>query len=149
MLSFETPIGVLTVIATNTGIRQVLFGARKGEAPNELERTAKRQILEYFAGERREFTVPLDRPESAGFRGRVQLALSSISFGQVKTYGELAKELGNPGAARAVGTACATNPLPILVPCHRVLAKRGLGGYLGGLPAKQYLLRLEGIHLQA
>src|SRR5699024_5819905 len=95
-------------------------------------------------GSRREFDVPLDHTLSTGFRQRVQRYLPRIGYGDTLTYKEVAALVGNPGAVRAVGTACATNPLPIVVPCHRVLrSDGGLGGYLGGLAPTNTLLPLE------
>lgn len=149
MLCFDTGLGPLTVVSSELGIAQVLFDAHPSHNPTELEKRARAEILEYFGGARQLFDVPLDRPEPKTFRDEVQRHLASISYGETVTYGELAQRLGRPGAARAVGTACARNPLPILVPCHRVLAKNGLGGYLGGLEAKRRLLELERLHWRA
>lgn len=139
MLSFDTTIGPLTVTASEKGITNVSFGDSTCENVSPLEEQARQEIDEYLAGTRKHFTVPLDPPATTAFRQRVWEAVASISYGETKTYSEL-------GAARAVGTACARNPLPILVPCHRVVAKNGLGGYLGGLPIKQHLLELERLH---
>ncbi|MEJ6013951.1 methylated-DNA--[protein]-cysteine S-methyltransferase [Corynebacterium sp. H127] len=149
MLSFVSAIGPLTLVSSGNGIQHVRFCTAETCEPTTWEQQARAEIEEYLAGKREKFTVPLDRPEPKNFRQEVQWALASISFGEVKTYGQLAAELGRPGAARAVGTACARNPLPILVPCHRVLAKSGLGGYLGGLSAKGFLLDLERIDWHA
>jgi methylated-DNA-[protein]-cysteine S-methyltransferase len=103
------------------------------------------ELEEYFAGRRRRFTIPLDRSARRGFRGEVLDALESVPYGETISYGELAAEAGRPGAARAVGSAMATNPLPIVVPCHRVTRAGGvLGHYGGGSDAKERLLRLEG-----
>ncbi|QMV84379.1 methylated-DNA--[protein]-cysteine S-methyltransferase [Corynebacterium hindlerae] len=146
MLCFDTTLGPLTVVSSATGIKQVLFDAHSSENPTPFEQQARAEIVEYLAGERKIFEVPLDRATPKTFGDEVRRQLSSISYGQTKTYGELAKQLGKPHAARAVGTACARNPLPILVPCHRVVGAHGLGGYLGGLETKQYLLELERIH---
>lgn len=136
------------MIASADGISRVHFEAGENKDPTQLERQAQREIEEYFAGERKEFSVKVCQPQGDGFYARVQRELASISYGEVLTYGELAARLGSPGASRAVGTACARNPVPILVPCHRVVAKNGLGGFLGGLSAKQHLLELERIHWQ-
>lgn len=114
-------------------------------APTEVEELAVAQIEEYLAGTRSEFTVPVAMPATETFRGQVQRALLDIPCGQTWTYAELAAHVGNPKAARAVGTACATNPLPILVPCHRVVRAGGdLGNYLGGAEIKRMLLAVEG-----
>jgi methylated-DNA-[protein]-cysteine S-methyltransferase len=113
------------------------------KAPKRLEGVA-REIDEYFAKHRRSFDVKLDLSLSRGFRQLVQTHLPEIGYGQTRSYREVAELVGNPNAVRAVGTACATNPLPIVVPCHRVLRTDGtLGGYIGGLEAKTTLLKLE------
>lgn len=96
------------------------------------------------AGTRRGFEVPVDYALSSGFRRTVQQYLPLIEYGHTRSYKEVAASVGNPNAVRAVGTACATNPLPVVIPCHRVLRSDGsLGGYLGGLEAKSTLLELE------
>jgi methylated-DNA-[protein]-cysteine S-methyltransferase len=105
---------------------------------------AARQVEEYFAGTRHRFDLPLDYRLSGGFRRTVQQLLPSIEYGHTLSYKQVAELVGNPKAVRAVGTACATNPLPVVVPCHRVLRTDGaLGGYIGGLDAKTTLLALE------
>ena len=104
-----------------------------------------RQLDEYFGQRRTRFEIILDRSLSHGFRGEVQRFLPDIAYGHTQTYAEVAVHLGHPRAVRAVGSACATNPLPVVVPCHRVLrSDGGLGGYLGGVEAKTRLLELEG-----
>ncbi|MGX6396007.1 methylated-DNA--[protein]-cysteine S-methyltransferase [Rothia kristinae] len=114
------------------------------QARDHLENAAT-QLGEYFAGRRRDFQLPLDRSLSAGFAERVHRGLQRIPFGTTRTYRDLAEEAGSPRAVRAVGTACAGNPLPVIVPCHRVVrTDGGLGGYVGGLEAKRTLLTLEG-----
>jgi len=147
----ETPIGALRLVASARGLRRVDFanGAKPAShsgddrAKAHLAR-AEKQLREYFAGQRREFTLTLD-PEGDGFPQRVWQALSEIPFGETLTYGQVAARLGNRAAARAVGRACATNPIPVVVPCHRVLDSAGkLHGYGGGLWRKQRLLELEG-----
>jgi methylated-DNA-[protein]-cysteine S-methyltransferase len=112
-------------------------------APRRLD-AAARELDEYFGGRRRVFDLPLDLSLSAGFRQLVQRHLPEIGYGQTRTYGQVAELVGNPRAVRAVGTACSTNPLPVVVPCHRVLRADGaVGGYIGGPDAKRALLRLE------
>lgn len=155
----SSPVGELMLVATPRGLVRVAFAsegfddvlgtlARKLsprilEAPHRLE-TAARGLDEYFAGKRQHFDVELDFALSSGFRASVQRYLSSIAYGQTESYRQVAVRVGNPNAVRAVGSACATNPLPIVVPCHRVLRSDGsLGGYLGGLDAKRTLLNLE------
>lgn len=113
---------------------------------------AHRQLREYFAGNRTDFDLSLDldtlqrigAPGSTGFQQEVQLAMVNIPYGQTLSYGEIAANIGNPGAARAVGSACANNPFPIVVPCHRVVRSDGSRGhYTGGSGIKDFLLNLE------
>lgn len=155
----ETPIGRLMVIGGERGVVRVAF-EREGfpavlatvaervsprllHAPWKLDAIA-REFDEYFAGRRHHFQTPVDFVLSSGFRLSVQRELPAIGYGSTMTYRELAERLQNPRAVRAVGTACATNPLPVIVPCHRVVRTDGaLGGYLGGLEAKTILLELE------
>ena len=146
----DTPIGALTVIANDVGICRVWFGDLEDNvsgttvADAHLE-TALTQLREYFDGERTSFDVTIDRSGRAGFRGEVLDALETVSFGQTMTYGDLAARAGRPKAARAVGSAMATNPIAIIVPCHRVLPTGGgVGQFGGGVPAKEWLLRREG-----
>jgi methylated-DNA-[protein]-cysteine S-methyltransferase len=118
-------------------------GPRILQARAGLE-AAARQLDEYFARRRRRFDLPLDWRLSDGFRRRVLHHLGDIAYGSTASYAAVAAAVGHPRAARAVGTACATNPLPVVVPCHRVVRSDGsLGGYGGGIPAKQALLQLE------
>jgi methylated-DNA-[protein]-cysteine S-methyltransferase len=155
----DSPIGPLLLAATDDGLVRVAFeregfddvlaslservGPRLLAAPARLD-AAARQLEEYFAGTRRAFDLPLDDRLSSGFRRVVQHYLPHIGYGRTATYKQVAESVGNPGAVRAVGTACATNPLPLVVPCHRVLRTDGsLGGYLGGAAAKEALLELE------
>lgn len=155
----DSPVGPLLLAATDAGLVRVAFenedfGAvltsladtlspRVLKAPARLD-TAARELGEYFAGTREGFDLVLDHALSSGFRRTVQEYLPRIGYGRTLTYTQVAAEVGNPKAVRAVGSACATNPLPVVVPCHRVLRSDGrLGGYLGGLEAKAALLALE------
>lgn len=153
-LRFESPIGELLLVASEKGLTYLAFADENYAActvdstpgANAILEQGKAELQEYFAGKRKEFATPLDWPSEANFnfRGKVQHHLLTIPYGESRTYKELAAELNNSGAVRAVGTACATNPLPIFAPCHRVLRSDGtLGGYRGGLEAKQWLLDLE------
>jgi methylated-DNA-[protein]-cysteine S-methyltransferase len=103
------------------------------------------QIGQYFSGGRKQFAVPFVFPEGARFSRKVWGRMRLIPFGKTATYGDLADSMGSPHACRAVGNACAANPLPLLVPCHRVVGKRGLGGFSAGLGWKRFLLALEKI----
>lgn len=158
----DTPVGTLLLAATQVGLVRVAFkqegfdsvldslsrqiSPRILESPARLD-VAAHELDEYFAGGRRQFDLPLDTSLSSGFRGEVRGYLPHISYGRTNTYKEVAEQVGRPRAVRAVGTACATNPLPVVVPCHRVLrSDGGLGGYLGGLDAKKLLLELESDH---
>jgi methylated-DNA-[protein]-cysteine S-methyltransferase len=156
----DSPVGTLLLAATGTGLVRVAYereqfdrvlealatrlSPRVLRAPHRLD-VAARQLEEYFSGRRTAFDIPLDYALSAGFRQLVQRHLPQIPYGRTETYKEVATVVGNPKAVRAVGSACATNPLPVVVPCHRVLRTDGsLGGYIGGLDAKTALLTLEG-----
>lgn len=140
---FDTPLGPLTVAADAGGVTAVDFGPAPGGAETPLLAEARRQVTAYFAGTLRAFSLPLN-PAGTPFQRRVWAALSAIPYGETRTYGELAHGLGS--GPRAVGGACGRNPLPLIVPCHRVLASTGLGGYSGGEggATKTALLRLEG-----
>ena len=143
----DSPIGALRVVGGGAGVSRVCFAGEPLpiDAPSDHPAAAQ-QLAEYFAGQRRDFTVPLDLRGVTAFRGLVLRELAKVPYGRTTTYAELARAVGNPKAVRAVGSACATNPLPLLIPCHRVLRSDGqLGGYRGGVQAKRYLLELEGI----
>jgi methylated-DNA-[protein]-cysteine S-methyltransferase len=115
------------------------------EAPAELD-AVRRELDLYFEGKLERFDLPLDWSLSDGFRLRVQRAIARIPYGQTRSYTEVATKAGNERAVRAAGTACGSNPIPLVVPCHRVLRTGGaLGGYGGGLPMKQALLEMEGV----
>ncbi|MHC9297172.1 methylated-DNA--[protein]-cysteine S-methyltransferase [Mycobacterium sp. LTG2003] len=157
--TIDTPVGPLLLAATEIGLVRVAYDSENHDsvldvlaaklsprilrAPKRLD-AAAREIDEYFAGRRRNFDLPLDYSLSSGFRQLVQRQLAHIPYGRTESYKTVAQTVGNPNAVRAVGTACATNPLPVVVPCHRVLRSDGsLGGYIGGLGAKTTLLDLE------
>ncbi len=162
----ETPIGPLLLVATGRGLVNVVFHAdgptvrralsrlagrlgaepvRDDDAP--VPARAARELDAYFRGELREFSVPLDWSSTSGFNGRVLRVLAeSVPYGTVVDYGTLARRVGEPGAARAVGVAMGSNPLPVVVPCHRVVeSDGGIGGFGGGLETKRALLALEGV----
>jgi methylated-DNA-[protein]-cysteine S-methyltransferase len=115
------------------------------EAPKELDEV-RRELDLYFEGKLESFDLPLDWQLSGGFRQRVLRAIDRIPYGQTRSYTEMARTAGNERAVRAAGSACGSNPIPLVVPCHRVLRTGGaLGGYGGGLPMKEALLHLEGV----
>jgi methylated-DNA-[protein]-cysteine S-methyltransferase len=155
----DSPLGPLGVFVTPRGVVRVAYGPSEAElddlaariSPRILaspERTdpVRRELDEYFAGRRRQFDVPLDWSLVRGFAGAVLHATARIPFGGVTSYREIAGEAGSPNAYRAAGNALGSNPIPIVVPCHRVLhSGGGLGGYTGGLDRKRFLVRLEGV----
>ena len=127
-------------------LRFAAAGEEMDAAPVLMQ--AERELEEYFAGRRTAFSVPLSM-HGTPFQMAVWAALRAIPYGETRSYGELARRIGRPGACRAVGMANHVNPLPILVPCHRVVGADGhLTGYAGGLDVKKYLLELEGVHVK-
>jgi methylated-DNA-[protein]-cysteine S-methyltransferase len=155
----DTPVGSLLLATTAHGLVTVAYAVQDHDAvlrrlaesvsprilhaPGRLD-DASRQIEEYFAGRRTRFDLPLDWRLSRGFRREVLTHLRDIGYGRTESYAQVATAVGSPRAVRAVGTACATNPLPVVVPCHRVVRSDGsAGGYAGGADAKRALLTLE------
>lgn len=143
----NTPIGILEITATLRGIRSLKKVERKGKdsdpLPDLLE-TCKQQLKEYFAGQRKEFKLPLDWSGEPEFHQAVWQEVLQIPYGHTTSYLAIADKLGNPKSVRAVGQANAHNPIAIVVPCHRVIAKTGdLQGYFYGLDVKRQLLELE------
>ena len=157
--TLDTPVGALLLAATERGLVRVAFAAEDHDAvlasiaarisprilraPGRLD-DAARQLDEYFEGRRHAFDLPLDLSLATGFRRTVLAQLREIGYGHTASYAAVAVAAGSPRAVRAVGSACATNPLPVVVPCHRVVRSDGtIGQYLGGTDAKRALLRLE------
>ena len=159
----DTPFGPLLVAGTRQGLVKISFphtydteetledlaariSPRVLEAPAQLD-DVRRQLDLYFEGRLHEFDLPLDWQLSNGFRRRALRAIDRIPYGKTRSYTEIARSAGNERAVRAAGTACGSNPIPIVVPCHRVLRSGGgLGGYGGGLSMKEALLGLEGVN---
>jgi methylated-DNA-[protein]-cysteine S-methyltransferase len=155
-----TPVGALWVAVSEQGLVAVEFGTSENEFRRRVERRvrgraqravgptneARRQVVDYLRGARKEFTLPVDLHALTAFQQRVLEAARAVPRGQVSTYGQIARRIGRPKAARAVGQALGNNPVPIVIPCHRVLGSDGsLHGYSGrgGLKTKAWLLRLE------
>jgi len=159
--SVDSPLGPLVVAATPQGLVRVSYTDFRGEdqvleelarrvsprvleAPARLD-TVRRELDEYFEGRRQGFDVPIDWSYLAGFTREVLRATARIGFGEVSTYAGVAADAGSPRAVRAAGNALGANPMPLVVPCHRVLRSGGkLGGYTGGVEKKEFLLHLEG-----
>lgn len=149
----DSPLGTLTLAASDAGLHAIEFprnvhpvprGAGWRESGHRLLDALQAQLGEYFAGQRRQFDLPL-APQGTLFQREVWAMLAQIPYGTTWSYGQLAQRLGKPDAVRAVGAANGRNPLPIVLPCHRVIGADGaLTGFGGGLPAKAWLLRLEG-----
>jgi methylated-DNA-[protein]-cysteine S-methyltransferase len=149
LLLAATPAGLVRVVYENVGHDAALAVLAETISPRVLRAPARldpvaRQLDEYFAGRRTRFDVPLDLRLATGFRRAVLDHLPDIGYGATASYAQIAAAAGSPKAVRAVGTACATNPVPVVVPCHRVVRSDGsAGGYVGGADAKQTLLTLE------
>jgi methylated-DNA-[protein]-cysteine S-methyltransferase len=151
LLLAQTRRGLVRVGLPNQDAEELLVdlaervSPRVLEAPRELD-AVRRELDLYFEGKLDSFDLPLDWRLSGGFRQRVLRAINRIPYGQTRSYTEMARKAGNERAVRAAGTACGSNPIPLVVPCHRVLRTGGaLGGYGGGLPMKEALLQLEGV----
>ncbi|MFN8389978.1 MAG: methylated-DNA--[protein]-cysteine S-methyltransferase [Bdellovibrionota bacterium] len=151
--TFESPLGLLTLTTDGESLTECTFArataAKSDPLPSssaKLLRLAQKKLHRYFAGDRSALDdIPL-APAGTEFQREVWKQLRRIPFGATRSYGEIAARLGNPGATRAVGTACGKNPLVLFVPCHRVLAGgQKLGGFSAGLERKKFLLRLEGV----
>ncbi|MCB0654906.1 MAG: methylated-DNA--[protein]-cysteine S-methyltransferase [Saprospiraceae bacterium] len=146
---YQSPIGWLELHATDKGLTQIHLNSssdvESSDAPDHpVLQLAIAQLDEYFTGERKHFSVPLDFGEAPWFYQEVWKTLQIIPYGKTRSYFDIAKRLGNPKAVRAVGMANHQNPLPIIIPCHRVIGKNGdWGGYAGGLTIKKWLLRME------
>lgn len=147
-----SPVGPLRICADAFSLRRIVLPAEKNASPDAavsaadpppLLCQAKAQLAEYFAGRRRVFALPLS-PQGTAFQQAVWAQIALIPYGETRSYGEIAARLGSPAKARTVGGAAGRNPLPIVIPCHRVIGSSGsLTGFSGGLTVKRLLLRLE------
>ena len=146
---YPTPMGRITLASDGDSITQLVFGAAELSGKNvstSLTNDAANQVQEYLAGKRKRFDLPLS-PAGTEFQQRVWQALLAIPYGETRTYQEVAHMIGNPKALRAVGGANNKNPLPLFIPCHRVIGANGdLVGYAAGLKIKAFLLELERMH---
>jgi methylated-DNA-[protein]-cysteine S-methyltransferase len=155
----DTPVGKLTLVATDAGLAAILW---ENDSPSRVRLSieaedsghpvlveTERQLTEYFAGQRKAFTVPLD-VAGTPFQRKVWSALLTIPFGETRSYGQIARQIGHPDAFRAVGAANGRNPLSIIAPCHRVIGSTGrLTGFAGGLEVKAHLLEMEGAETES
>jgi methylated-DNA-[protein]-cysteine S-methyltransferase len=154
----DSPIGRLFLAATDEGLTHILFLEGPDDEPAVVQgsgeaarivRETRRQLADYFAGRRREFDLPL-APAGTAFQLAAWRALAEVPYGKTMSYGELARRMARPNAVRAVGAANGANPIPIVLPCHRIIGANGtLTGYGGGLDKKRRLLELEGVRLPA
>lgn len=158
-LEYRSPVGTLTLVSTERGLCYVGLPNSTGAAARtfvsrhfpgaaikpggKINREAARQLRAYFDGRLTRFSVPLDL-QAPAFHKKVLGRVKAIGYGKTKTYGQIAASLGNPKSARAVGGANRSNPVPIIIPCHRVVAANGLGGYGGGVALKKTILAFEG-----
>jgi O-6-methylguanine DNA methyltransferase len=156
---FTSPLGKITLLSSSKGLCRLLFEPSQPSITNlenasipykithEKDSPTASQLMEYFEGRRKAFTIPLDI-NGTPFHREVWRALLTIPYGKTKSYGQIAQQIGKPRAPRAVGQACGANPIPIIIPCHRVLTSTGkIGGYTGGIDIKNALLKLEGVTL--
>ncbi|MDH4226594.1 MAG: methylated-DNA--[protein]-cysteine S-methyltransferase [Deltaproteobacteria bacterium] len=144
----DTPVGSVSVVVKDGFVVEVSIGGAQGCFAADAQHEARKAALalkRYFSGEREKFSSLRLKPAGSAFEKAVWKEISRIPYGHVTTYGDIARSLGNAGAARAVGSACGKNPIPIIIPCHRVVAKGSIGGYSGGLSIKKALMKIEGL----
>lgn len=147
--TYKSPIGTLTLVSDGKALTHLEFENNKYPAPkfprgdDKVLQKARKELDDYFAGKLKSFTVPV-RPEGTEFQKRAWEALQKIPYGATRSYGQQASAIGRPKAVRAIGAANGRNPIPIIIPCHRVIGADGsLTGFGGGVPTKQFLLELE------
>lgn len=144
----DSPVGPLMITMTNRELTQLHFcGDEQSPLDVPMSGDIVDQLADYFAGTLREFTVPVDLAAASEFTRRVLEATARIPYGETRTYGEIAMAIGSPGATQAVGNALGANPIPIVIPCHRVIRADGsMGWFTGGPHIKRKLLDIEGVH---
>ena len=142
---YRTALGRVTIASNGQAVTRLVFGPAHLEGkrhPCDVTTRAADQVLAYLAGRRRLFDVPT-APQGTAFQREVWSCLCTIPYGQTRTYAQVAEMIGRPQSFRAVGAACRANPIPLIIPCHRVVAAHGLGGYVAGEVVKRFLLDLE------
>jgi methylated-DNA-[protein]-cysteine S-methyltransferase len=150
-IEFESPVGLIRVYEVKGKITSLEMNVKKSKTPGEITpllKQAKTQLTEYFAGSRTKFDLPVYLGNGTEFQKSVWKQIAKIAFGKTISYGDIAKQIGNPKAVRAVGGAVGSNPIPLIIPCHRVMGSSGkITGYSGGkgIPTKKWLLNQEGI----
>ncbi|OIQ20829.1 MAG: hypothetical protein BM556_02480 [Bacteriovorax sp. MedPE-SWde] len=150
-ITFNSKIGIIKVSGCSSYIRKVDFlegsqvqdSSENINVPSPLYTDAKNQIQEYLSGQRSSFDLALNFESGTEFQQSVWKEMLKIPYGEVRTYGEIAKLLGKPGASRAIGGACNKNPIPLIIPCHRIVSSTGLGGFAYGLTMKNEVLNIE------
>lgn len=144
--TIASPVGPLLITSSDRGIREIRFLDEPLDNVTEIPGNIVDELLAYFAGELREFSVETDLENVSGFTRKVLTATAEIPYGETVSYGEIARRIGMPGATQAVGNALGANPVPIVVPCHRVIRSDGsMGWFTGGPHIKRALLRIEGV----
>lgn len=144
--TYRTPVGSVSIGTDGAAITHLVLGEHPlpgDRKPSEITNRAAQELQEYFAGKRKVFDLPLS-PRGSEFQKKVWETLQGIPYGETRSYADIARDIGNPQAQRAVGSANNKNPIQILIPCHRVIASSGkIGGYAGGITTKEFLLNLE------
>jgi methylated-DNA-[protein]-cysteine S-methyltransferase len=149
-VNVDSPVGVWGVEGTSSVITRIYMPSEfappsRGATPKPVQ-NARHQLVEYFAQKRKQFHIELEHVPATPFQLEVWEALNDIPYGEVRTYADVAFAIGRPRAMRAIGNANNVNPWPVIIPCHRVVARHGIGGYGGGTEVKRFLLGLEGVN---
>lgn len=141
-LYVDSPVGRLEIVSDGKNVKSITLSSSSGGTPDAVTEKVASELNEYFSGKREKFDVPLE-PDGSDFCKKVWAALRDIPYGKTFTYGQVAETIGMKGAARAVGGAVGRNPVLIMIPCHRVVAKDGIGGFSSGADKKKILLGIE------